>query len=43
MIGDSGREGCLAAKIFELNYSEIYDFTQTINIHVIHDEIHVQN
>ena len=32
-----GGEGCLAAEIYELNYSEIYDFTLTNNIHVIYD------
>ena len=32
-----GGEGCLAADIYELNYSEMYDFTLTNNIHVIYD------
>ena len=34
VVGESGGEGCLAANIFELNFSEIYDFTLTNNIHV---------
>ena len=37
VVGESGEEGCIAADIIELNFSEIYDFTLSNNIHVIYD------